>query len=382
MKITIIGAGIAGLTTAIALKKAGIPYVIYESAPNIGPVGAGLGLGVNAIKAFRELGIAKEVISAGRLLEAFAIKNEKGEIISRTNSLEISREYGVDNFTIHRYALHDILLKHAGIENVICGKRCVDFKQEGDQTTLYFNDNSQAVAEYLIVSDGINSPIRQKLIPDSKTRYAGYTCWRGVVDNFGFELREASEIWGQKGRIGIVPLADNKTYWFACINTTEKNQKFKAFTTNDLFKHFDSYPAIVKDLIRQTDNSKLIWADICDLKPLMQFAFGNILLIGDAAHATTPNMGQGACQAIEDAVFLGNIISHEKDFSKAFQLFEKRRIARTTFVVNKSWQIGRVAQWENKLAIGFRNFLLRKMPPSFSKKQMKFLYEVDFQSVN
>lgn len=378
MKITIIGAGIAGLTTAIALKKAGIDYIIYESAATLGPVGAGLGLGANAIKAFGELGIEREVMAAGRLLESFAIKDEKGNIISRTNSIELSKQYGTDNFTIHRYNLHEVLLKHAGEENVVCGKRCVDFKRGENNITLFFDDNTKVTAENLIVSDGINSPLRKKLLPGSLPRYSGYTCWRGVVDDFGFELKEACEIWGTKGRFGIVPLANNKTYWFACVNASEKNQSLKSYTTNDLYKHFSAYPAIVKDLIRQTDNSKLIWADICDLKPLSRFAFGNILLIGDAAHATTPNMGQGACQAIEDAVVLGNLLSVNKDVAAAFKLFENRRVTRTTMIVNKSWQIGKMAQLENKVVVGLRNFLLKRMPPSFSKKQMKFLYEVDF----
>lgn len=382
MKVTILGAGIAGLTTAVALKRAGINYTIYEASSKIGPVGAGLGLGANAIKAFRELGLAEEVIKAGRILSAFSIYSESGKIISKTDSVKISKRHGVDNFTIHRFNLHDILMKHAGIENILCNKRCVDFRENNGTISLIFSDNTEVETDFVIVSDGINSPIRQKLIPGSVPRYAGYTCWRGVLENSDFNITEASEIWGSKGRFGIVPLADNKVYWFACVNSQKNDSVKRLYTTSMLKKHFKDYPSVVTAVLEKTDNTKLIWADICDLKPLKKFAFGNILLIGDAAHATTPNMGQGACQAIEDGVVLGNIVLKEKNLAEAFKQFESKRIKRTTYVVNKSWQIGKAAQWENKLAIGFRNFLIKSLPPSFSEKQLDFLYKVDFNSTD
>jgi len=378
MKIAILGAGIAGLSTGIALNKLGIKYTIYEAAEKIGPVGAGLGLGANAIKAFKELGIENEVIKAGRILSAFSIYDENGKIITRADSLKISAKYGIDNFTIHRYSLHDVLLKNAGPENVICNKRCVDYYESNNKIYLKFSDNTEAEADYLIVADGLNSPIRKKLLPSSNPRFAGYTCWRAVVPAEGLNINEAMEIWGSNGRIGIVPLANNQIYWFLCINSIQNNQSMRAFKTKDLLERFIDYPQIVKDVLKRTDDSKLIWGDICDLKPINSFAFGKVLLIGDAGHATTPNLGQGACQAVEDAVVLGKIIHRNENISEAFTEFESKRLKRTHFVVNKSWQIGKVAQWDKGLAIKFRNFILRSLPESFNEKQLEFLYNVNF----
>jgi 2-polyprenyl-6-methoxyphenol hydroxylase-like FAD-dependent oxidoreductase len=131
-----------------------------------------------------------------------------------------------------------------------------------------------------------------------------------------------------------------------------------------------------------TGDEQLIWNDIIDIKPVKQFAFGRILLSGDAAHATTPNMGQGACQAIEDAIVLANCMAvYSSDIQKAFKVFEQKRISRTTRIVNTSWQVGKMAQLENKLLTSIRNTLLRLVPPSANEKQLQFLYNVDFADI-
>src|SRR5690606_20169834 len=113
-------------------------------------------------------------------------------------------------------------------------------------------------------------------------------------------LKIGSETWGSKGRFGMTPLVGNKIYWYACINATENNTQYKNYTVNDLRHNFASYHQPVAQILDGTKNEQLIWNDIIDIEPLQHLAFGPILLIGDAGHATTPNMGQGACQAIED----------------------------------------------------------------------------------
>jgi 2-polyprenyl-6-methoxyphenol hydroxylase-like FAD-dependent oxidoreductase len=144
-----------------------------------------------------------------------------------------------------------------------------------------------------------------------------------------------------------------------------------------LLKHFGQFHSPIPEIIRHTKDDQLIWNDIIDIKPLKQFAFGNIVLMGDAAHATTPNMGQGACMAIEDAAILANVLATSESVESAFFAFEQRRIKRTTSIVNRSWQLGRIAQWENPMLIGIRNSLLRLTPPSVAEKQAKFLIDVN-----
>jgi 2-polyprenyl-6-methoxyphenol hydroxylase-like FAD-dependent oxidoreductase len=378
MKVVILGGGIAGLTAAIALKRIGIQVVVYEAAPEIRAVGAGLVLAANAIKAFRKLGVDQAVMAEGRLLDAFSIKDEKGRIITQTNSLASSEKYGADNFTIHRAHLHRVLMSFLRPEEVHTNKGGVHFESRQKQVFLQFSDGSSVMADYLIAADGIHSAVRQKLAPGTTIRYAGYTCWRAVIaDPFG-DSNETTETWGPQGRFGIAPLAQNQLYWFACMKARPDDARLKHFTVADLLGQFGHYHHPIPDILRHTKNGDLIWSDIADLAPLPRYAFGNILLIGDAAHATTPNMGQGACQAIEDAVILADEIGKGGAVADAFRAFEKRRETRTHYVVSQSRLLGNIAQVQNKYMGALRNAVLRALPASVQQQQMDKILQVDF----
>ena len=381
-RIAIVGAGIGGLSLAIALQRRGFSVDIFESAPAIKPIGAGLGLAGNAIKAFEAIGIHEQVISAGSVLKRLTIRNEEGSILAETDSEKISREYNVvDNFTIHRADLHAVLLSNIIPETLHLGRTCVDFSASEKSVILNFSDHPNFTADYVIACDGIRSVFRQKLLPRSKPRYSGYTCWRAVIDKLppDVSLEETSETWGAGARFGIVPVNKKRLYWFACLNTKENDPVMRQYTVQDLLRHFGNFHKPIPDILSHTANEQLIWSDIHDVQPVDRFAFGNVLLLGDAAHATTPNMGQGACMAIEDAATLANLMARSHNVESSFQDFEHKRIARTTRIVNDSWRLGRVAQWKNPLLIQMRNALLRITPPSVAAKQVKFLQNVKFE---
>ncbi|MCC5905029.1 MAG: FAD-dependent monooxygenase [Balneolaceae bacterium] len=376
--ISIIGGGIAGLTAAIALNKSGFKASIFEATTNNGVAGAGLALAANAIMAFDRLGIKDEIINKGRLLSAFKILDQEGNLITKTDSTGLSKKYGADNFTIHRHDLHQVLLSKIDPDTLYRDKKIIDFEQKRDAIRLTFNDGSEHLTSFVIVADGIHSLIRQKLIHDSKPRYSGYTCWRAVIETPEIVINESSESWGSKGRFGIVPLADNKIYWFACINAKANDPVFKNYTSKDLLNHFTGFHDPVPAILKATRDEDLIWNDIIDLKPIENYAFENIVLIGDSAHAATPNMGQGACQAIEDAVILADEMAANISINTAFKKFEKRRLKRTHSITNTSWKIGKIAQLEHPVLIALRNFSFRKLPSGIQEKQLEKLYDVDF----
>lgn len=378
MKYTILGAGIAGLTTAIALQKIGIKAQVFEAAPDIKPLGAGLLLAANAVKAYQHLGIAEKMVERGRLLPTFEILDQEGRTITRADAAAISQKYGLHNFAIHRAALHEALLAELDAEQIITGKKAMHFEKNGDVITIHFQDGATIATDYLIVADGIHSSVRRQLLPDALPRYAGYTCWRAVIDAGDLNLSAASETWGTDGRFGIVPLTDNRIYWFACINAPANDAAMRRYTVEDLQRHFGHYHAPIAQILTQTRDEDLIWNDIIDLKPLKKFAFGNIVLIGDAAHATTPNMGQGACQAIEDAVVLADEMAKNSHPALAFRAFEQRRLKRTHYIVNNSRALGRVAQLNNPVLAAARNALFRMLPERVNERQMRTLFEVDF----
>lgn len=378
MKFTILGGGIAGLTTAIALKQKGFEVEIFEAAPQIKAVGAGLGLGANAIKALQILGIDEPIIAAGRKLPAFSFYNNKGTLLNTTNSQILTSKYGLDNFTIHRAALHTQLLLQLADTAIHLNKKAIGFIQSGNTYTIKFADGTTHNVECLIVADGIHSAIRQQLLPTVLPKYAGYVCWRGIIDSTGIILNEASETFGPKGRFGLVPLANNQLYWFACTNAPQNSPAYTNYTVKDLKNLFVDYRAPILQVLNRTSDEQLIYGEIADLPPLEKFAFGNILLIGDAAHATTPNMGQGACQAIEDALVLADELSKTHNIQTAFANYENRRRARTRYITLQSRKIGQVAQWQHPLLGIVRDILMKSIPQSARMKQFEKLYAVDF----
>ena len=377
-QITIIGGGIAGLTTAIALNRIGIKTFVFEAASEIKAVGAGLGLGANAMMAFKKIGIMDEVIECGRLLPSFSIFDEKGKLITYTDSKKLSDKYGIDNFTIHRAALHRLLCSKINKQTSYTNKRVVDIEQKKDTVIVKFQDGTIHKTNYLIVADGIHSPVRKKLLPKTEPRYAGYTCWRAIIDNTNLTIAESSETWGTSGRFGIVPLPDKKIYWFACVNAKQNDAAFKNYKAKDILSIFKNFHDPIPSILKETKDESILWNDIIDLKPIKKYAYNNILLIGDAAHATTPNLGQGACQAIEDAVILADEMNKNEAVEKAFLNFEKRRLHRTQFIINTSWKIGKVAQLENKFLVKLRNATFRMLPECVNEKQLQKLYTVDF----
>jgi len=307
------------------------------------------------------------------------ILDREGRLISQADAEALQRKYGIHNFAIHRPELHEALLAELDTAQLHTGKHAVRVEQENTGLTVHFKDGSTHQTDYLIVADGIHSPIRRQLLPASAPRYAGYTCWRAVIDNPGLPLTDTTETWGTEGRFGIVPLANNRIYWFAVVNAPQNDPAMQAMGIEGLRQLFGQFHRPVPAILEHTRPEDLILNDIIDLKPIDRFAFGNIVLIGDAAHATTPNMGQGACQAIEDAVVLADELAARPDNPEAaFLSFEKRRMRRTHSIVRTSWQIGKIAQWSNPWLAGLRNAAFRMIPESVNERQLKQVLEVDF----
>jgi len=380
--ITIIGAGVAGLTAAKGLSALGYKIDIFESAAELKGIGAGFGLAANAIQAFEYLGL-QEVLELGHLIADFNIFDDRGKILIANNARRITQKYQQDNFAIHRATLHQFLLSKIDPKQLHLGKKALQFEKLGPQIKLNFEDGTSHFCDYLIVADGVKSRLRQQLLPQSTPRYAGYTCWRATIENTAhIALKATQEIWGAKGRFGMTPLKDNKIYWYACINSRANNPIYKHYSVADLAQHFANYAAPIPTLLAQTTDAQLIWNDIIDIKPLEHLAYDNILLIGDAGHATTPNMGQGACQAIEDVAVLVDQLKDTPDIRQAFRNFEHRRVARTRYITETSWWIGKAAQWESPIAIALRNMILRCLPSSALQYNIKKLLSVDFMKIN
>ena len=377
----IIGGGVAGLSMGIGLADLDKDFLIFEQAPVLKGIGAGFGLAANAMQAFEYLGLRQDVEKIGFYTETYAILDQRGRTLLAPNTHSLSTRYNQKNFTVHRADLHGFLLAKIPANRLLLGKQLQRLQQGTDAVSLYFDDESVYRCRYLIVADGVKSIARQQLVPSSKPRFSGYTCWRATISNGAIGLQEGSETWGPKGRFGVTPLVQDRIYWYACVNASANNPTYQYYSVRDLFRHFGDYHRPIPEILSNTKDKDLIWSDIIDIKPLSRFAYGNILLIGDAAHATTPNMGQGACQALEDVAVLVDELRRLGTVEQAFRNFEKRRLSRTKYITDTSRRIGLAAQFTNPLLIGLRNSLLRAMPTSWAQANLKKLLEEDFMAI-
>jgi len=380
-EFAIVGGGVAGLAMSIAFQQIDKDFVLFEQTKEIKGIGAGFGLAANAMYALELLDIRSEVEKIGFYLDSYNILNQKGHVLVSPDTSAIHKKYQQQNFAIHRADLHLFFLSKIKSEKLQLNKRAIRLERHTDHVTLFFEDGTQHTSRFLIIADGIKSPLRQQLIPSSLPRYSGYTCWRATIGNAETKLEKGTETWGKLGRFGMTPLINNRIYWYACINSIPNNPIYKAYKVNDLLRHFRSYHNPIPTILAHTKDEDLIWNDIMDIQPLKQLAYDNILLIGDAGHATTPNMGQGACQALEDVAVLLDELRLRTKVKEAFSSFEQRRLSRTKYITNTSKLIGEIAQWDNSLLVAVRNTLMQFMPAQFAQKNLNKLLSEDFMKI-
>ena len=380
-EFAIIGGGVAGLTTAIGLEQLGREFIVFEQAKELKGIGAGFGLAANAMQALDLLGLKDDVEKIGFYTSSFNILDQRGNILLAPDTKKLSQQYNQDNFTIHRADLHFYLLNQIPTEKVILGKKAIRFEQNADTITVFFDDESTVKCKYLLIADGVKSPLRQQLLPHSTPRYSGYTCWRATIDNSSIKLDKGSETWGKDGRFGMTPLVGNRIYWYACVNSKANNPVYRNYNVKDLTTHFQDYHTTIPTILAETKDVDLIWNDIIDIKPLTHLAYGNILLLGDAGHATTPNLGQGACQALEDVAVLMDELKIKDSVLQAFRNFEKRRLKRTKYITDTSKRIGEISQWDNSLMVSFRNTIMKLLPARIAQSGLSELLSVDFMKI-
>lgn len=376
MKIVIIGGGIGGLAAAVGLQKLGLDTQVYERAQSFKPLGTGIGIGSNAMVALRKLGIAEDTLQSGIPLYEQRFLNGNFKLMNTIDFTLLKKRFGEENIAIHRADLHEALHEAINANTLHFNKKVEQFKQTDEKVLINFTDGTSKEADYLIAADGINSIFRQTLVPGSKPRYGGYTCWRGITGNTGDVIPHvSSEAWSKKGRFGWSSLKNGDVYWFACINAKENNTYYKNLNKHDVAEHFAHFSPLIKRLIAETKDNYFFHHDIYDIKPLSTYVYNRICLLGDAAHATTPNMGQGAGQSIEDAFELMTSVKVTTSITEAFKLYDDKRLKKTKKVIRLSRQIGLAAQWENPILVGFRNTFFPFIPKSLLFWRLTFLFK-------
>ncbi len=362
MKAIIVGGGIGGLTAAIALGRVGVEAVVFERAEELREIGAAVTLWANATKALKKLGVYDAVREAGGADLGGEIRSWRGERISEISADQLRSNLGEANLAVHRADLQGALLAALPRGTVRLGRELVGFAQEGAGVVARFADGSEERGDLLLGADGIHSSVRARLFGRSAPRYAGYTAWRGVADagNGLLPGEVGLNLWGRGSEFGLAGIGRGRFYWFVTRNAPEGAAEDAQGRKREVLDLLGGWYEPARAAVEATAASKILRNDIYDRDPLKRWGAGRVTLLGDAAHPMTPNLGQGACQAIEDAVVLGGCLSKGGEVVSSLRLYEARRIPRTADVVRRSRLAGRLLQLENPLLCRLRDAVARR----------------------
>jgi 2-polyprenyl-6-methoxyphenol hydroxylase-like FAD-dependent oxidoreductase len=375
--VAIAGAGIGGLTLAIALRRRGVPVTVLERASELKPAGAGIALGPNAIVALERLGLRSAIVGAGASIGRSAILDSDGRVLgAELDVAALEREVGAPVVALQRTRLHDVLVDAAGPGVVRLGFTVLEYENLGDRVRVISTEGDRVEADLLVGADGLNSSVRAQLVSDGAPKYSGYTSWRGVTPAGAVAPpQRMTESWGRGERFGIVNIGSGEIYWFAVANA--KAGGTDADVREELLARFGGWHEPVAAIVRATPAARILRTDISDRDPIDCWHRGPVVLLGDAAHPMTPNLGQGAGQAIEDAVVLDQCLSAGPTIDAAVRRYEVRRVSRANRLVLASRRFGAIAQWQNAAAVWLRDTGMRLTPASVAISQARRIMQAE-----
>jgi len=387
-KAIIVGGGIGGLCAAIALKRIGWTATVFEQAPELREVGSAVQTWPNASNAMDKLGILEGYDAAAEEIVDGQIGTRYGEPMICMHVPTIKRKTSYKGYSIHRHEFLEVLMSYLDIENdVIVGARSKKFEETSDGVRLTLEDGRTVEGDLLIGADGLNSQIRSQLGTGNQPRYAGYIAWRGLLD-WTFHKRFAGYFGiyvGNGGNVGFYPMTKGRTYWFVTKNKPPGEPHDPVAAKKEIQEYVSGWADPVPEMIDRTPTETILRNDISDLMPTKVWGKGRVTLMGDAAHATTPNIGQGACMAVEDAVALAARLQKMDDLSvlpSELRKYERERYDRTHWIVTRSRMIGEAVQLDSPIKEGIRDAILKHMPPNFISQQTQSIYLYDSPRVD
>ena len=364
VQIAIIGGGIGGLTTALALQHFGFESQVFEQAPALHDVGAAIAVWPNAMRVLACLGLADKILEHAGVMQEIRWVDQNGWLINRVS---IS---GGDfpAVALHRADLQNILLHKLPPTSIHLGYQLIDQKQQGDRMIATFANGHSTEADFLIGADGIHSRVRAQLIDDGDPIDRGYTIWRGISGRVPSDIPPATavEFQGRGKRFGIGPVGLGRVGWWASVNDAK---------TDDLSRLFEDWYQPVLELIESTPTASIIKNHALDRPANKIWGRGRMTLLGDAIHPTTPNLGQGGCLAIEDALVLAMCFRKYGTSEDALRNYERARYKRTSALAKYSRYYGAIGQWENIWARALRRTTLALAPEALTLRLMQIVFD-------
>lgn len=340
MKALVMGAGIGGLSAAVALKAAGISCEVFEAVQEIKPVGAAISIWPNGVKCMNLLGMGDITETYGGPLRYMAYQDHRhGKTLTRFSLAPLVERTGGRPCPVSRSELQGEMLNFWGRDAVRFGKRATRVEEDDDGVTAWFSDGTTARGDMLIAADGSHSALRPYVLGFTpERRYAGYVNWNGLV-----EIDEAiapADQWttfvGEGKRVSLMPVANGRFYFFFDVPLPAGLAEDRSTLRADLSRYFGGWAAPVQELIARLDPATTNRIEIHDIEPFDRLVRGRVALLGDAGHSTTPDIGQGGCAALEDAVVLGETFRDGGDIAAALRQYEARRCERVRDLILKA----------------------------------------------
>ncbi|MEW2415387.1 FAD-dependent monooxygenase [Streptomyces sp. NPDC046866] len=371
------GAGIGGLTAAVALHRRGWRVTVCERTAGPSAAGAGIVLAPNALRAFDAIGFDPGRVAGRAVPAAMGLRRPGGRWLSRADTAALTARYGRPPLAVHRAALAAGLAAELPAGTIRYGV-AVTAVDRADTAPVVRTAGGDLTADVVLAADGINSPIRRGHFPGHPgLRHSGETAWRTVLpaevlSGVLAAPPEAAETWGRGERFGIVPLGDGSVYLYATAVVPQGHRP--PDVRAELLRRYGTWHDPVPALVELIDPAAVLRHDLFDLAaPLPRHHRGRLAWLGDAAHAMTPNLGQGGCQAVEDAVVLAHLLDGA-DVPAALAAYSAARCARTDAIRVRAYRAGRVAALSHPLAVALRDLAIRATPARAAHRALDDLF--------
>ncbi|GAA0316301.1 hypothetical protein GCM10010302_64260 [Streptomyces polychromogenes] len=399
------GAGIGGLTAALALHRRGWHVTVCERAPRQPVTGAGIGLAPNALRALEAIGVDAAHAAGSAVPAWMGVRDRGGRWLTRTGTAYLASRYGLAPIAVPRPAFTAALAAGLPPGRIRYGTAVTGVDQGGGRPVVRTGSGPDLPADLVVAADGIHSPLRRAHFPAHPgLRYLGETAWRVLVNAPELDVPAMSETWGRGARFGVTPLSDGRFYLYATAVLPAGTRS--ADPRAELLRRFGSWhdpiPALL-ERVGRLDPAEILRNDLYDLAaPLPALHRGRIAWLGDAAHAMAPNLGQGGCQAIEDAVVLARLLPRgdtpdgtggEGDpdsaagpagraggdgrdpVAAALAAYTAARRDRTDAVRVRARRVGRLGALRNPLAAALRDLAVRATPVRLALRGMDDLFD-------
>ncbi|WP_053717606.1 FAD-dependent monooxygenase [Saccharothrix sp. NRRL B-16348] len=367
--VVVVGGGIGGLAAAVALRRTGWRVVVVERAAGFGEVGAGLSLWPNAMRALGALGLGERVRAVGAVETAGGVRGRSGRWLSRLDNAEIERRHGAPLVVVRRADLIRTLVEALPPECLRSGSEVLAVRSDGDAVVVEHR-GGVVRADLVVGADGVHSGVRRQWWPEARLpRYAGYTAWRMITEPVAAPPAEGAVIWGRGERLGFTALPGGRFYCFGTA-TVPAGGVAAGGELAAVRDRFGDWPDPVPALLAAVPEGGVVRHDVHVLPPLATYVRGRVALLGDAAHAMDPALGQGAGQALEDAVVLADCLVRDAGVGAALVRYDRVRRPRARSVVRRSARLGRVARWSWPPAVVVRDLAARLTPASATLRAM------------